>query len=163
VRRVVVIAAAIAMADQLTKWLAVTLLGQEESRVVINGLFNLVNWRNPGAAWGIFQESNHLLAVISVLTVLALYVFRRSFQVHRPACGIALGLIAGGIVGNVIDRVRLGHVVDFLDFHIGARHWPAFNLADSAICIGVALYIIASWRAERQARTAGASAQPHIS
>jgi signal peptidase II len=56
----------------------------------------------------------------------------------------------GGIVGNLIDRVRLGHVVDFLDFHVGRHHWPAFNVADAAICVGVALYILDSWRAEQE-------------
>jgi signal peptidase II len=56
----------------------------------------------------------------------------------------------GGIVGNLIDRVWLGHVVDFLDFHVGRHHWPAFNVADAAICVGVALYMLDSWRAERE-------------
>jgi signal peptidase II len=83
---------------------------------------------------------------VSLLTILGLYLFRRSFQLQRRANRVALGLIAGGIAGNLIDRVRLGCVVDFLDFYVGRHHWPAFNIADSAICIGVALYIISSWR-----------------
>jgi signal peptidase II len=76
---------------------------------------------------------------------------------QRPTSAISLGLIAGGIVGNVVDRIRLGHVVDFLLFYIRQYQWPAFNVADSAICCGVALYVIVSWRTERQAEPTPAS------
>jgi signal peptidase II len=135
--------------DQTTKWLIERFLPYEHSRVVIPGFFNLVHWRNPGAAWGMFPDANTLLAIISVLTVLALVLFRHSFQLHRPSCRIALGLIGGGVTGNLIDRLRLGSVIDFLHFHIGHYHWPAFNIADSAICTGVALYILATWRSDQ--------------
>jgi len=148
VRRVVLIAAAVVLLDQMTKLLVVRFIGTEESRAIIGGFFNLVDWRNTGAAWGILQNRNEVLAIVSVLTILALYLFRHSFQLQRAGNAVALGLIAGGIVGNLIDRVRVHHVIDFLDFCVGARHWPAFNVADSAICIGVVLYIIVSWRAD---------------
>lgn len=147
-RRVALIAVAIVLLDQLTKLLVVRFIGTEESRAIINGFFNLVNWRNTGAAWGILQNRNEVLAIVSVLTILALYLFRHSFQLHRVGNAVALGLIAGGIVGNLIDRVRVHHVIDFLDFCVGPHHWPAFNVADSAICVGVAFYIILSWRAD---------------
>jgi signal peptidase II len=150
VRRVVLIAAAIVTLDQLTKLLVVRFIGGDESRVVIDGLFNLVNSGNTGAAWGIFRDYNLVLAAVSVLTILALYLFRHSFQLHRMGCAIALGLIAGGIVGNLVDRVRVRHVIDFLDFYIGTHHWPAFNVADSSICVGVALYVIVSWRSDNK-------------
>ena len=140
-RRVVLIAAIIVILDQLTKLLVVRFIGVAESHVIINGFFNLVNWGNTGAAWGILQDRNVVLAAVSVLTVMALYFFRHSFQLHRTGCAIALGLIAGGIVGNLIDRVRVGHVIDFLDFYIGPHHWPAFNVADSAIVIGAILLV----------------------
>ena len=148
---VVLIAMAIAVVDQFTKWLAVRFVGDGESHVVINGFFNIVHWRNSGAAWGIFQDYNTILAVVSILTILVLFLFRHSFQLHHKTSRIALGLITGGIVGNFIDRVRFGYVVDFLDFFVGRHHWPAFNVADSAICVGVALYVIFSWRNEPQA------------
>jgi signal peptidase II len=170
-RRAVLIAAAIAIVDQFTKLLIAGYIDGRESLVIIDGFFNLVNWSNTGAAWGIFQRYNLVLAAVSVLTVVALYVFRRSFQMHRAGNVIALGLITGGIVGNLIDRLRLGHVVDFLDFYtnaepvaswlgraLGSNHWPAFNVADSAICVGVVLYIIGSWRSDHQTQTAGAHA-----
>ena len=149
---VALIAVMVAVLDQLTKWLVVRFVGTEESRVVISGFFNLVNWTNTGAAWGIFQNNNLVLAVISLLTILALYLFRRSFQLSRWGSRVALGLITGGIIGNLIDRVRVGYVIDFLSFYVGRYHWPAFNVADSAICIGVGLYIIRSWRSDVAAR-----------
>lgn len=145
-RRVALIAAAILLLDQATKLLVIRSIGAYEQRVVIEGFFNLVHSENTGAAWGIFQKRNDLLAAISLLTILALYLFRHSFQLHRKGSTVAFGLIAGGIVGNLIDRVRVGHVIDFLDFYVDTHHWPAFNVADSAICIGVGLYILVSWR-----------------
>ena len=150
-RRLVLIAVVIAFADQLTKLLVLRWVQPDYPVAVVDGFFRLVNWTNTGAAWGMFQNSNVLLAVISVLTVVALYLFRHSFQIHLPGSQIAFGLIAGGITGNVIDRFWHGHVIDFLDFSIGTRHWPAFNVADSAICCGVVLYIIVSLCAERRA------------
>ena len=87
-----------------------------------------------------------MLTAISLLTVLTLYLFRHSFQLSRPGPRLALGLIAGGIIGNLIDRIRIGSVIDFLSFYMGEHHWPAFNVADSAICVGVGLYILLSWR-----------------
>ena len=143
---VALIAVTIVALDQLSKWLVVCSIRPEETRVVISGFFSLVNWRNTGAAWGIFRDYNFVLTAISLLTVLALYLFRHSFQLNRPGPRQALGLIAGGIIGNLIDRIRVGSVIDFLSFYVGEYHWPAFNVADSAICVGVGLYIIMSWR-----------------
>lgn len=147
---VVLIATAIAAADQLSKWLVVRSISDGASHVIISGFFNLVHWRNTGAAWGIFQDYNTVLAIVSILTILVLFFFRHSFLLHHKTSRLALGLIIGGIVGNFIDRVRFGYVVDFLDFFVGRHHWPAFNVADSAICVGVALYVVFSWRNEPQ-------------
>jgi signal peptidase II len=146
---VVLIAAIIAVLDQFTKWLVVHFIGPEESRVVIAGFFELVQVQNTGAAWGMFKDYNFVLTVVSVLAVLALYCFRHSLQLQRRGPRVALGLIAGGIIGNLIDRIRVHHVIDFLYFYVGQYHWPAFNVADSAICVGVGLYIILSWRGDR--------------
>lgn len=143
---IALIAVAVAAADQLTKWLVVRSLSEEESRVVISGFFSLVNWGNTGSAWSLLKDCNLVLVVISLLALLAMYLFRHTFQPHRPGSRIALGLITGGIIGNLIDRVRVHHVTDFLYFYIGQYKWPAFNVADSAICVGVGLYIIFSWR-----------------
>jgi len=143
---VALIAVAIVALDQLSKWLVVSSIRPEETRVVISGFLSLVNWRNTGAAWGIFRDYNLVLTAISLLTVLGLYLFRHSFQLNRPGPRVALGLIAGGIVGNLIDRIHVGSVIDFLSFYVGEYHWPAFNVADSAICVGVGLYVLLSWR-----------------
>ena len=151
-KRTVAYAVLIALLDQLSKVLVCYFLTDNQIVPVIPGIFNLVNWHNTGAAWGVFQDYNMVLAIISLVTVLALYFFRHSFQIHHPGCATALGLIAGGIIGNLADRLRLHHVVDFLDFYTGRQHWPAFNVADSAICVGVGLYFISSLLAERQAK-----------
>jgi len=149
-RRIGLIAAIIVVLDQLTKWLVVRYISPAQVVPVLDGFFQLVNWHNTGAAWGILRDYNIVLAVISVITVLALYLFRHSFGIERPLAGWSLGLIIGGIVGNVTDRIRLGYVVDFLDFQIAGRHWPAFNIADSAICVGIFLYLITSWEPDEK-------------
>ena len=144
------ITAVIVAMDQLTKWLVMQCLEKGTSYIVVPVLFNLVHWTNTGAAWGILQEHNIFLAVFSVIFILGLYLFHHPFQPNRSLGRVAFGLIAGGVVGNLIDRIRLGYVVDFLDFHVGRHHWPAFNVADAAICLGVALYVLGSWRAEKE-------------
>src|ERR1017187_8779041 len=116
---VALIAVAVAALDQLTKWLVVRSLSEEESRVVISGFFSLVNWPNTGTAWSILKDCNLVLVVVSLLALLAMFLFRRTFPMHRPGWRIALGLITGGIIGNVIDRVRVHHVTDFLFFYVG--------------------------------------------
>jgi signal peptidase II len=151
VKWAVVIASVVAAVDRVTKQLVVRHLELGESVAIIPGFFNLVHIRNTGAAWGILRDYNLWLAVISILTILALYIFRHWFQIHRPGSRWALGLMAGGIIGNLIDRLWHREVIDFLDFHIGRAHWPAFNVADSAICAGVALYLIVTWRPEKPA------------
>lgn len=156
-RRIVPIALLIVVLDQLTKLLVLRWVDPENPIGVIAGCFRLVNWGNTGAAWGIFQNSNTVLAVVSVLTVIVLYLFRKSFQIHRTGTQVAFGLIVGGIIGNMIDRFRYGQVVDFLDFYVDGHHWPAFNVADSAICVGVGLYILMTWSTERQKPAADAA------
>ncbi|MCG3148321.1 MAG: Lipoprotein signal peptidase [Verrucomicrobiae bacterium] len=141
-RRLVPIAILIAVLDQLSKLAILHTVDPNYPVVVIPGFFRLVNWGNSGAAWGLFHDSNMVLAIISIATLIGLFVFRKSFQIHRPSCQIAFGLIAGGILGNVTDRFRYGHVVDFLDFYVKSYHWPAFNIADSAICVGVGIYMV---------------------
>jgi signal peptidase II len=155
---VALIAVTVAALDQFSKWLVVRSISPVETRVVISGFFSLVNWQNTGAAWGILKDYNLVLTVISVLTVAALCLFRHSLQLHRPGPRVALGLIAGGIIGNLIDRIRIGSVIDFLFFYVGQYHWPAFNVADSAICVGVGLYILMSWRNDSTAAEKGHAA-----
>ncbi len=92
------------------------------------------------------QGLNHWLVALSIVMLAVLIIFRRHFITDSRLSKIAAGLIIGGIIGNLIDRLRNGHVVDFLDFYWGAHAFPAFNIADSAICVGVALYMIFQFR-----------------
>jgi signal peptidase II len=111
---------------------------------LVSGWFNLTHVRNTGAAWGMLGGLNGWLALLSVIILVSIVLFRRSYLSDTLTHRVALGLMIGGIVGNLIDRLRLHHVVDFLDFHFRGHHFPAFNLADSAICVGVGLYLLSS-------------------
>lgn len=135
---------AILILDQLTKQAIRSAFIYGESRPVIEGLFNLVYVRNDGAAWNILSGQSIILILISVAVLILLVVYRRSFLQDQFSHKILLGLMMGGIVGNLVDRIRFGWVTDFLDFHIGTHHWPSFNVADSAICIAVFLYILSN-------------------
>lgn len=152
------VAIAIAVADQASKEWVRANFALEQSREVIPGLFNLTYVRNTGAAWGMFGGQNLALAVLSIVMLVLMIVFRRHFlgdsRVHR----IALGLLIGGIVGNFFDRIRLNFVTDFLDFHLAGHHWPSFNIADAAICTGVGIYMLTVYRhpAKNPAPDAGA-------
>ena len=125
--------------------------------MVIAGFFKFVHWENTGAAWSLFHDRNYVLALVSVMALVGLFFWRRHFYVHLPLGQISLGLIFGGIAGNLFDRVHYHHqVIDFLRFYLD-RHsgqeigFPAFNIADSAICVGVGLLILASWKHEEDA------------
>jgi len=142
-------AAVVFVLDQLTKWLVLRL--QPHEVPVLGKFFQLTCVTNRGAAWGAFaraEHSNAILAVFSIAAVLLLFGFRRALAMQHRAQRIALGLIAGGIFGNLADRIQHGSVVDFLDFYLGPwiGHWPAFNIADSAICVGVLVYLLFTLR-----------------
>ena len=130
--------------DQVTKYLALERLPPGRPIVLIDGFFSLTLVMNPGLAFGMFAGTpvgwRWLVALLSIgaLSVLAV-VGLRMLPAGGRLTGLALGLIFGGAVGNLIDRGRFGAVVDFLDFYWRGYHWPAFNVADSAISIGVAL------------------------
>lgn len=149
--RVFNLALAIIIFDQATKLLVLKYLGFEKSRTVIDGFFELVHWGNTGAAWSMFTGYNGMLAVVAGLALVGLFFARHHFSIHTLGGQISLGLIFGGIAGNLIDRVRVGHVVDFLHFYVYRRDghiagFPAFNVADSAICVGVGLLFLLSWQ-----------------
>ena len=139
--------------DQLTKRAVLRLLDYANQHVVIDGFFKFVHWGNTGAAWSLFYGNNGLLALISVGALLVLFLTRHRFDTHVVPGLIAFGLIFGGILGNLTDRLQFGHVVDFLRFYLyqrggGEVGFPAFNVADSAICIGVGLLFLLSWRSD---------------
>jgi len=139
-----IISLVVVVADQVTKWAATdTLLAAPGRKImVIDRFFYLTLVHNRGAAFGMFPRQNILFIVLSLVTISVLLIFYRHLFSESSPARIAGGLILGGAVGNLIDRFRFDHVVDFLDFQFGSYHWPAFNIADSAICVGVTLLIV---------------------
>jgi len=144
------------IADQWSKEWVRGAFGLHDVRPVIGEFFLLTYVRNTGAAWGLFRGANHWLALLSAAVLVLMVAFRRSFLRATPAHRLSLGLLCGGVAGNLIDRVRLGYVVDFLSFHFGRYEFPAFNLADAAITTGVAIYVATSLWDEVRARAAAA-------
>jgi len=146
---------AVVVLDQLTKLLVVNSFRLHESLVIIPNFFNLTYLTNKGAAFGFLAgvtsawRHYFFLILVSVALVLLCIAWFRMRKDHR-FYGPALAMIAGGAIGNVIDRVRFGAVVDFLDFHVAGHHWPVFNVADSAITVGVAFFLLANILEERQ-------------
>ena len=138
------VAAFIAVSDQWTKELIRADFYLGEARPVIEGFFNLTYVRNTGAAWGMMGGQNTWLTILSIIMLGFMLIFRRSFLGDTWDHRLALGLMIGGIVGNLLDRIRLGWVTDFLDFYWGDWHWPSFNIADAGICTGVGIYILST-------------------
>jgi signal peptidase II len=133
--------------DQVTKALVDDFMTLHESRTIVEGLVRLTYVQNRGAAFGILSEAglpyqSLLFSVVSLLALLAiaLYAWRMPVQSRLPQT--ALALVMGGAIGNLLDRARLGYVIDYVDVYWGAHHWPAFNVADSAITVGVALLVL---------------------
>ena len=156
-RRGLAVAAVVAIADQLSKAWVLRLFAEQQQPVErmqpVTGFFNLVLTWNRGMSFGLFNNDATLNAaiftVIAAVIVGGLLVWLRRAQ--EALIGIAIGLVIGGAIGNVVDRLWRGAVVDFLDFHLGDWHWFAFNLADAAICIGVGLMVIDSLLGRREA------------
>ena len=157
---IILVCFAILVSDQVSKRMIVSHFeipkNPEERVVVIKGFFDLVYRTNPGAAFSLFQGKKNLLALISILAVGALIWFRHHFDNGTRASKMALGLMLGGILGNLIDRIiyETG-VVDFVRIYIehrsgGVSEWPAFNIADSAICVGVAILIMLAWSEQKE-------------
>ena len=141
---IVAIAAVVLVLDQLTKFVALRRLALGIPQPVIDGFFSLTLVMNPGLAFGMLGRTppawRWVIAALSLVALLALLSFaRRLAPTGGMLSALALGLILGGAVGNLIDRARFGAVVDFLDFFWRDYHWPAFNVADSGISVGVTL------------------------
>ena len=145
------IAFIVVLFDQLTKVVITQILNYGESRM-ITGFFNLVLAYNKGAAFSFLADQGgwqrwFFTIIAAVAIVFIVYLLRRNASQRLFCTGLAL--ILGGAIGNLIDRVLYGHVIDFLDFHVSGWHWPAFNVADSAILVGAALFILDELRRKR--------------
>jgi len=151
------LATLVIIADQLSKWWILSSFRLYESREIIPGFFNLVYVTNTGAAFSLLADvdspwRHYFFLVVGLVAIIGLtagyFILRRQHRWYGPA----FALIAGGAAGNLIDRVRLGGVVDFFDVYAKGYHWPAFNIADSAICVGAGLFIVVSIFESRKAK-----------
>jgi signal peptidase II len=150
------VAIAAIAADQLTKHLVSTKLGLGDEVHVV-GPLSIHHVQNSGIAFGLFASATAAVIVLTALAVGWMLVFFARSGSRHPVLPVALGLVIGGSVSNLVDRVRLGHVTDFLDL----KFWPAFNLADSFIVVGVAILLLALVAADRAPRRLGPSHSRH--
>jgi signal peptidase II len=163
-RRIGLIGLCVIGLDQLTKGLVLHLLGYAQEKVVLDGFFKFVYWGNTGAAWSVLRGNNNVLALVALVALVVLFFSRHHFNSRTLLGQTAFGLIFGGIVGNLIDRVCRGQVIDFLYFYLQVRGgreigFPAFNVADSAICTGVGLVFLLTWKHEKET---GPAASPIV-
>ncbi|MDG4655855.1 signal peptidase II [Ectobacillus antri] len=128
--------------DQVSKWIVLKNMELGESIPVIHDVLYITSHRNRGAAWGILQNQMWFFYVITVVFVIAVIYYMQKYAKTDKLLGVALGLILGGAIGNFIDRVIHKEVVDFIHTYIFSYNFPVFNVADSALCIGVALLFI---------------------
>jgi signal peptidase II len=158
-KKIISAAAIILAADQATKKIVVnTIEHNSEGVVVVEGFLKFVNWYNTGAAWSMFQDSSIPLAILSLVALIALIRFRHQFEIETSMGKIAIGMLVGGILGNMIDRIAYQHVIDFIRFNItqrggGEMGYPAFNIADVGICAGVGLLFVMTWREKKREET----------
>lgn len=150
-KRILLVGLVTLLADQVTKLIVVRTLRYGEEFVVLDGFFRFVHWGNTGAAWSLFRGNNYALSIVAIVAVSVLFMLRRHFGAEARLGQFALGLMFGGILGNIIDRLYHKHVVDFLYFYVYRRSgaevgFPAFNIADTAICVGVGLLFVLSWQ-----------------
>jgi signal peptidase II len=139
--------------DQASKWLVIRAMPFNSERPVIPGFFTLVHWGNTGAAFSSFTDKNTMFIALSAFTLIMLAVFAIRGAFQHTATRLAVSLLSAGVLGNVTDRIRHHHVVDFLLFNLHvpfANPWPAFNVADSCICIAAAILVISAWFEERK-------------
>jgi signal peptidase II len=144
--RLFIIAGLVLIFDQITKAIVLEAMPLYDSITIIPGFFNLTHIHNPGGAFGFLARQSssvrHVVFIFlsSVAMCVIFYFYRRTPRSH-PLLASGFALIMGGAIGNLIDRIRFEKVVDFLDFYIGKYHWPAFNVADSAISVGIGIFI----------------------
>ena len=148
------LAAVTIVLDQLTKWLVMYLVMDPPRVIQVLPFFNLTVVWNRGVSFGMFGGGvvpPAVFVAMSAAIAVALLIWLRKAETFWTQ--VAIGLVIGGAIGNVVDRLVYGAVFDFLDFHVAGWHWPAFNVADSAICIGVVLLLVESLLPERKAST----------
>ena len=138
--------------DQWTKNWFLDNYELHESRVVIPGFFNFTRTYNTGAAFSLFKDHPEVLTGVSIIVFGLMIVFRHKLFSPRTVEQVSFGLVAGGIIGNLLDRMQYGHVVDFIHWYVGEYSWPIFNIADSCIVVGVGMYVIADFLKPKPAK-----------
>jgi signal peptidase II len=144
--RLLVFAGGVVLLDQLSKALIIHYLPFNQVLPVAKGFFNIIHIHNPGGAFGLMANLSPglrslIFLCVSSLAVGLIFYFYKKTPPDYPWLAAAFALIFGGAIGNLIDRLRFGTVVDFLDFYVGNLHWPAFNVADSAITAGIVIFV----------------------
>ena len=152
-RLLLIVSAVVLVLDQATKLYIDRRFALHESVTVIEDFFHITYVRNKGAAFGMLADSAFrvpFFIVVASVAALGILWYLRQLRPDQRLLQFALSLVFAGAVGNLIDRVRLGEVIDFLDVHWYQHHWPAFNVADSAITVGVGLLLLDLWVEERR-------------
>ena len=149
-RIILILAFVLTALDQISKWFVEQHIPLYK-QITVTGFFNLVNVRNYGAAFGFLNDPSSswqiwLFLGATVLASVVIFIVAKGAEAKDTPLFFALGCILGGAAGNLIDRIRLGSVVDFLDIHLAGWHWPAFNVADIAICVGAGLTALLMFR-----------------
>ena len=132
--------------DQYTKFLITQKVTFGTYQQVIGDFFRISHVHNYGAAWGILEGHGWFLSTLAIVALLAIFLYRKALELHTVYMQVVFGLICSGILGNLIDRLRLKYVIDFLDFGINSSRWPSFNIADSCIFCGVVLHLWHTWK-----------------
>jgi signal peptidase II len=161
------VAGTVLILDQITKSIVQERMRIHESVPIVERFFSLTYIRNPGAAFGLFADHGNGLRMAFFVTIsVVAIVFLWTLFVKTPKEAfvgrLSMAMVMGGAMGNLVDRIRFGEVVDFLDFYVGSYHWPAFNVADSSISIGVALMVWYFIQADRRARTSDPTPSTHV-
>lgn len=138
------IAAFVVVVDQLTKYLVTSNMIEGMGIPIVDGIFHLTFILNPGAAFGILENNRWFFVITALSVLLFLFYYRRIIMAEPKVVQVGTALFAGGAMGNLLDRIRTGLVVDFFDFRI----WPIFNMADIAICLGVGLILWSTIKTE---------------
>jgi signal peptidase II len=163
--RYYLVALLILVIDYATKWAVRVKLSPHEPVEIIPGYLRLSYWENSGVAFGLFNEvasfwKPYVLAAMAIIAVIIIILYSAHMPANRKLLQMALAIMTGGILGNFVDRIVRGYVIDFIDFHIlDVYTWPTFNAADSAITIGIALLLIDTVRNPATEETA---AQPTV-
>ncbi|MBW1617032.1 MAG: signal peptidase II [Deltaproteobacteria bacterium] len=148
--KLIIIAALIITADQITKQMIINNFFVFESVPVIDGLFNITYLQNLGGAFSFFADKSILLRsvifkILPIIVIFFLFLFYKTVPSSSKFLTFGLSFIISGAIANLIDRFVFGFVIDFLDFYVNNIHWPAFNIADSAITVGIVMVLIGSF------------------